>query len=306
MHLLQVDLRIIHGTGKADARRSNAKVSVVLDRKDLRIGRACARCLWIQGELVKWGIALHKRTSYLACPRPRSCPRELLAMSRPHIVSASANKRGQFGSALLKYPTVGSGRLDPVDLPKEIQGLASYAQNYFYSDLDPVRFDLHGSPVGAWGYSGVLTEQAENYEQESQQMQLSPAELFAYQYDYTMQAADTHHAPHSATSLTYWPAEQYRGAPCSPTASSSPLPVYDAQQMDYQASPLTLAGPTSFTSPTLGYTYAHSHLNVYTQPTYGYTYEHIDSDGYHLGASSTANEYSLDYPAVTSTVDTIG
>ena len=76
--------------------------------------------------------------------------------------------------------------------------------------------------------------------------------------------------------------------------------------MDYQASPLTLAGPTSFASPTLGYTYAHSHLNVSTQPTYGYTYEHVDSDGYPLGASSTANEYSLDYSAVTSTVDTIG
>ena len=57
-----------------------------------------------------------------------------------------------------------------------------------------------------------------------------------------------------------------------------------------QGSPLALVGSSSSGSPTLGYSYAHSHSNLYMQPTtlaYGCAHGYVDAYGYPIGAAHT-------------------
>ena len=63
-----------------------------------------------------------------------------------------------------------------------------------------------------------------------------------------------------------------------------------------QGSPLALVGSSSSGSPTLGYSYAHSHSNLYMQPTtlaYGCAHGYVDAYGYPIGAAHTPLSTSI-------------
>ncbi|ETW81125.1 hypothetical protein HETIRDRAFT_440635, partial [Heterobasidion irregulare TC 32-1] len=131
-----------------------------------------------------------------------------------------------------------------------------------------------------WGYLFTQSEQIEHQKTEQTQDRgheheqletmrppLSPAELFAYQYDNAKKFANAQHD--GTASPTYWSAEQYQGLPTAlaASASASSWSTHNGFQMYNQGSPLALVGSSSSGSPTLGYSYAHSHSNLYMQPT---------------------------------------